>query len=120
MGNDDSSFEKDYKDIYPTELELKKENNSNFYASFLDIYIYIENKEFHNVGFDIVRMPFYCSNFPSKMFYWSNGAAFCKIENLSSTCTFWYIKNLTYFCIYIFYTFYIFLYFLLFIYSFTF
>ena len=80
MGNDDSCFEKDYKDIYPTELELKKENNSNFYASFLDIYIYIENKEFHNVGFDIVRMPFYCSNFPSKMFDWSNGAAFRKLK----------------------------------------
>ena len=27
--NDDSIFEKHYKDIYPTELELKKENNSN-------------------------------------------------------------------------------------------
>ena len=27
--NDDSSFEKHYKNIYPTELELKKENNSN-------------------------------------------------------------------------------------------
>ena len=24
---DDSTFEKHYKDIYPTELELKKENN---------------------------------------------------------------------------------------------
>ena len=55
--------------IYPTELELKKENNSNYCASFLDIYIYIENGEFHtrlydkqdNFGFDNVRMPFYCS-----------------------------------------------------------
>ena len=32
--NDDCSFEKHYKDIYPTELELKKENNSNSCASF--------------------------------------------------------------------------------------
>ena len=38
--NDGSTFEKHYKDIYPTELELKKENNSNSCASFLDIYIY--------------------------------------------------------------------------------
>ena len=45
--NDDCSFEKHYKDIYPTELELKKENNSNSCASFLDLYIYIENGEFH-------------------------------------------------------------------------
>ena len=76
--NDGSTFEKHYKDIYPTELELKKENN-NSCASFLELYIYIENGEFHtrlfdkrdNFGFDIVRMPFYCSNFPSKMFYGS-------------------------------------------------
>ena len=40
--NDDSTFEKHYKDIYPAELKLKKENN-NSCASFLDIYIYIEN-----------------------------------------------------------------------------
>ena len=45
--NDGSIFEKHYKDIYPTELELKKENNSNYCASFLDPYIYIENGEFH-------------------------------------------------------------------------
>ena len=59
-----------------TELELKKGNNSNSCASFLDLYIYIENGEFHtrlldirdNFGFDIVRMPFYCSNIPSKIF----------------------------------------------------
>ena len=67
--NDGSTFEKHDKDIYPTELELKKENNNNSCASFLDLYIYIENGEFHtrlfdkrdNFGFDIVRMPFYCS-----------------------------------------------------------
>ena len=77
----DSTFEKHYKDIYPTELELKKENNSNSCASFLDIYIYIENGKFHSTlfdkkddfGLDIVRMPFYCSNFLSKMFYGSIG-----------------------------------------------
>ena len=99
--NDDSIFEKHYKDIYPTELELKKENNSNSCASFLDIYIYIENGEFHtklfdkqdNFGFDIVRMPFSCSNISSNMFYESTGAEFprisratSKIEDLSHTC----------------------------------
>ena len=39
-----------------------------------------------NFGFDIVRMPFYCS----KMFYGSIGAEFlrvtCKIEDLSLNC----------------------------------
>ena len=50
--NDDRNFEKHYKDIYPTELELKKENNSNCCASFLDIYMYIENGDFHTKLFD--------------------------------------------------------------------
>ena len=45
--NDGSTFGKHYKDIYPTELELTKENNSEFCTSFLDLYIYIENGEFH-------------------------------------------------------------------------
>ena len=62
--NNDSTFEKHYKNIYPTELELKKENNNNSCASFLGMYICIENGEFHsklfdkrdNSGFDIVRM----------------------------------------------------------------
>ena len=71
--NDDSTFEKHYKDIYPAELKLKKENNSDSCFSFLDIYIYIEKREFRaklfdkrdNFDFDIVRMSFYCSNVPS-------------------------------------------------------
>ena len=90
--NDGSTFEKHYKDVYPTELELKKENNSNSCASFLDLYIYIENGEFHtrlfdkrdNFGFDIVRMSFYCSNIPSKMFYGSIGAEFLKITRATN------------------------------------
>ena len=41
--NHDNTFEKHYKDIYLTELELKKENNRNSCAIFLDIYIYIDN-----------------------------------------------------------------------------
>ena len=99
--NDKSNFEKYYKHIYSTELELKKENNNNSCASFLDIYIHIENGElrtklFHkryNFGFDVVRMLFYCSNVPSKMLYGSIGAKFLKIsratsktEDLSRTC----------------------------------
>ena len=78
-----------------------KENNSNSYTSFLDIYIYIENGEFHtklfhtqgNFSFNIVRMLFYCSNVPSKMLCESIGAdllriytATSKIENLSCNC----------------------------------
>ena len=72
--NDFSAFEKRYKDIYPTELELKKENNSNYCASFLDIYIYIEDGEFHtklfdkrdNYGSNIVRCHFTAPMFLAK------------------------------------------------------
>ena len=46
-----------------------------------------------NFGFDIVRMPFYCFNVPSKMFYESIGAeslkssrGTSKIEDLSRNC----------------------------------
>ena len=96
--NDDSTFKKHYKDIYPTDLEPTKENNSNSCAFFLDIYI--ENGESRtklfdkrgNFGFDIVRMPLCCSNIPSKMFYGSIGIEFViisratsKMEDLSCT-----------------------------------
>ena len=99
--NDGSTFEKHYKDIYPTELELNKENNSNSCASFLDLYIYIDKGEFHtrlfdkrdNFGFDTVRMPFYCSNVPSKMFYGSIGAEFLRISRATSK-----IEDLTHNC----------------------
>ena len=99
--NDGSTLEKHYKDVYPTELELKKENNSNSCASFLDLYIYIENGECHtrlfdkrdNFGFDIVRMPFYCSNVRNKMFYGSTGAEFLRIFRATSK-----IEDLTCHC----------------------
>ena len=80
---------------------MKKENNSNSCASFLDIYICIENGEFHtnlfgkreNFDFNIVRIPFYCSNVASKTLHGSIGAEFLrvsratsKIEYLSRTC----------------------------------
>ena len=90
--NDGSTFEKHYKDIYSTELELNKENNSNSCSSFLDLYIYTENGEFHtrlfekrdNFGLDIVRMPFHCYNVPSKMFYGTVGAEFIRISRATS------------------------------------
>ena len=80
--NDENTFEKHYRDIYPTELELKKGNHSNSCAPFLDIYIYIENGKFHvklfdkrdNFDFDIARISFYCSNVSRKIFCGSIGA----------------------------------------------
>ena len=59
---------------------------------FFYIYIYIENGEFHaklfderdNSGFRIVKMPFYSSNGPSKMFYGSIKAEFFRISKATS------------------------------------
>ena len=90
--NDDNIFENNFNDIYPKELKLKKENNNNQSASFLDIQIDIEDGMFHtrlfdkrdNFGFDIVRMPFSCSNIPNKMFYGSIGAEFLRITRATS------------------------------------
>ena len=86
------TFEKHSKDFYPTKLDLKKENNNNSDASFLDIYIYIENEEFliklfdkrDKFGLDIIKMPFYCFNAPSKMFYGSIGVEFPRISTATS------------------------------------
>ena len=90
--NYDRTFQKHSKDFYPTKLDLKKENNNNSYSSFLDIYIYIENEEFliklfdkrDKFDLDIIKMPFYCSNVPSKMFYGSIGAEFPRISTANS------------------------------------
>ena len=90
--NDDNTFEKQHEDIYLTRLEdLKKENNSNS-CGFLDIHIHIENGEFHiklfekqdNLGFNIVKMPFYCCGVHGKMLYESIGAEFLRISRATS------------------------------------
>ena len=64
--NDSNEFEKLFKEIYPSMLELKKENVSNFSASYLDLFISIVNRRFDKRdafnNFDIVRFPFRCSN----------------------------------------------------------
>ena len=82
-------------------MELKKENTNKSSATFLDINIKIENGKINtklydkreNLGFDIVSMPFACSNIPCKMFYGSTGAEFLriaratiKIEDVTTTC----------------------------------
>ena len=85
--NDCGEFEKCFKDIYPQELELKKENNGNKQATFLDLDISVNDNKFEIKLFDkrdafpfsIVRMPFYSSNIPSSIFYASIGAETLRI-----------------------------------------
>ena len=75
--NDDFEFRKNFKNIYPPELELKEENISTSHASFLDLSIDIVDGNFVTSLFDkrdafpfsIVRMQYLSSNMPSKNFY---------------------------------------------------
>ena len=74
--NDDGEFERNIHDIYPSELELKKEHGGD-QVSFLDLDVSLRNKEFSIKLFDkrdafpfsIVRMPYCSSNMPSNIFY---------------------------------------------------
>ena len=89
--NDASTFEKHYKDIYPTELELEKKIISILVPLFLiftftlkmdnSILNYLTKEV---IGFAIERMPFYCSNLPSKMFFGCIGAEFLRIFRATS------------------------------------
>ena len=47
--NGNAEFEKNFKSIYPEELELKKENKSPLHASFTDLPIHIERSKFHTI-----------------------------------------------------------------------
>ena len=68
-------FERSFKENYPPELILKKENLSNNEGSFLDLQIKVQNNQFSihlykkkdGFHFSIVIMPYL--NIPSKMFY---------------------------------------------------
>lgn len=89
--NDNGEFEKNIKNIYPKELELKKENNGHLQATFLDLNIEIKNKRFSmklydkrdDFNFNIVRMPFASNNMPSRIFY----SSFCSEILRIAKCT---------------------------------
>ena len=76
----------------PSELELKKEHG-DIHVSFLDLDISIQGRSFNtslydkrdSFPFSIVRMPFKCSNMPSKIFYSTIGAEILRIGRASST-----------------------------------
>ena len=71
------SFEDAIKDIYPTELQLKKTTENVTALSYLDILITIENGKYtttlydkrDSFQFDIVNFPDMSSNIPSKPAY---------------------------------------------------
>ena len=86
--NDGGMFGISKGDIYPEELELKIEHSGSqaFFLS-LDIQI-VENKFVYKLydkrdsfPFEIVRMPFICSNIPKSIFYSSLVGEFLRICN---------------------------------------
>ena len=90
--NDGGEFERSFREIYPPELELKKENVDYSEGSFLDLQIKIINNRFSTSLYDkrdgfpfsIVRMPFLCSNIPSNMFYSAFGAEILRIARTTN------------------------------------
>ena len=90
--NDGGEFESSHHEIYPPELELKKENLTKTNATFLDLELNISEKQIFTKLFDkrddfpfsIVRLPYKQSNMPSKMFYSSLGAEFLRICRATS------------------------------------
>ena len=75
--NSEGTFENAYMDIYPEELILTKENQSNSRASFLDLDIEIKDKKFDiglydkrkDYNFNIVNFPFLHGNVPLRQSY---------------------------------------------------
>ena len=90
--NNAEHFEQNIKNIYPPELELKKENINNTSANFLDINIKIQTSKCvtslydkqDSFSFDIVRMPFRHSNIPCVMFYATINAEILRICKATS------------------------------------
>jgi len=89
--NNDKIFENNIPNIYPPELELKKENTGYLSATFLDIEITIVDNKFSlklydkrdDFGFSIVRMPYASNNMPSRIFY----SSFCSELLRIARCT---------------------------------
>ena len=90
--NDGSEFEKSFRDIYPVEMELGKENDGTNSATFLDLKISIIDNKFSlglydmrdGFPFFIVRMPYRSSNMPSMIFYSAIGAEILRIAKVTS------------------------------------
>ena len=90
--NDWKEFEKCFKDIYPIELELGKENSGDQSATFLDLHVVISDKRFQidlydkrdGFPFSIVRLPYLQSNLPAVIFYSSVSAEILRIARATS------------------------------------
>ena len=70
--NDDGEFSKSFREIYPHEMEFKRENYEDNAASYLDLGLEIEDKQVssnlydkrNDFNFSIVRFTYRSSNIP--------------------------------------------------------
>ena len=84
--NDGGEFGRSFLDIYPSELELKVENQGT-HATFLNLDITIKDGIFvyklfdkrDHFPFNIVRMPYSDSNIPQNIFYSALKGEFLRI-----------------------------------------
>ena len=92
--NDGGEFAHSLEEIYPPQLKLNMGNEGTSSATFLDLNIETSRVKFATSLYDkrsafpfsIVRMPFLCSNIPSRMFYFSFGAEILHMARVSTTC----------------------------------
>ena len=90
--NDSNEFVNTFNQIYPAELILNKENETNYSATFLDLDISIQENKFEYKLFDkrnafpfyIIRFPYRSSNIPNKMFFSTISAEILRICRASS------------------------------------
>ena len=90
--NDEGEFSKSFHEIYPKEMELKQENKTETSASYLELAMAIEDRQIMTnlydkrdaFGFSVVRLPYKCSNIPSKMFYSTITAEVLRIAKATS------------------------------------
>ena len=93
--NDYGEFERSFKEIYPPELTLKKENIIDTEGTFYDLDIAVKDGIFDHklydkrdaFNFSIVRFPYKESNIPAKMFHSTIGAEILRICRATSSYT---------------------------------
>ena len=94
--NDNDEFLRSFKEIYPSQMVLKLENQINTESSYLDLDLKIEDRIFNSrlydkrdaFHFSVVRMPYKCSNMPYKMFYSTISAEVLRICRATSNYSF--------------------------------
>ena len=86
-------LKKNFKEIYPPELVLKKENASNLKASFRNLDINVKHGKFHNELYDnrdafpffIFKISYRDSNMPTTTFCSGFGSEIFRLTRATSS-----------------------------------